>query len=435
MVTIRKLAELAGVSHMAAWRALQNKPGVKPEVRARILALAEAQHYHPNRLAEGLFSGKTRTIGLIIEHVTWYFYSRLCDGVMSAALRDQVHVIILNAATGQGSPSPLPSLINHLIEQRVDGILISAGHDTLPARSVLEMWSHDIVPIVYCDTHSEKPLDQITIDERQLAQLAVDYLLRLGHQRIGYCGMTRQHLRNQEMTRAFQTRGLSLEYFIQEAGALTTANPECAQRYLDQFLHAPHPATAVICFEDHIAEQLLLHAQRRGLSVPGDLSILGCGNDILCYYLTPPLTSIENNPEALGARGYEMIQRRRQEDIDPGERVPESILIQPQLVIRESCGPPGLQIPERSTMEVTREVRPEIARLLPCCSSPRSMRALMTQLGLRNAEHFRLTYLLSALNAGYLERTIPDKPRSSRQQYRLTAKGQAWIQERVKGEG
>ena len=54
MVSIRKLAQLAGVSHMTVWSALHDKPGVSPEVRARILALAEEYHYHPNRLVEGL---------------------------------------------------------------------------------------------------------------------------------------------------------------------------------------------------------------------------------------------------------------------------------------------------------------------------------------------------------------------------------------------
>ena len=67
MVSLRKLAELAGVSHMTVWSALHDKPGVSPEARARILALADEYHYHPNRLVEGLITGKTRTIGHITE--------------------------------------------------------------------------------------------------------------------------------------------------------------------------------------------------------------------------------------------------------------------------------------------------------------------------------------------------------------------------------
>lgn len=102
MVTIRKLAEIAGVSHMTVWLALHGKPGIRPEVRARVLALAEAQHYHPNRLAEGLLSGHTRTIGLIVEHVAWHFPSRICHGVLNAAFQDEVHVITLGMLDKNG---------------------------------------------------------------------------------------------------------------------------------------------------------------------------------------------------------------------------------------------------------------------------------------------------------------------------------------------
>jgi len=339
MVSIRKLAELAGASHTAVWFALQNKPGVSPEMRARILALAEEYHYRPNRLVEGLITGNTRTIGHITEHSTWYFYSRLCAGIISAAYYDRVHAITINAAIEQPRP-PVSQFIEQLIEQRVDGIILSVGQVTLSTKSVLEMWSHDIVPVLIGDSMCEKPLDWINTDERQLAYLAVDYLLHLGHRHIAYCGLDRQRSRNQQMYQAFQARGLSLECFIHEA-MMTAPDPQTANAHLDFFQSRVRPPTAIICFEDCMAMQLLLHAQKRGLRVPGDLSILGCSNNIVCGFLTPALTTIEQYPEEIGRRAYELVQRRRQEGEEPGKRKPETILVAPKLVIRESCGPPG----------------------------------------------------------------------------------------------
>ena len=315
-------------------------------------------------------------------------------------------------------------------------------------KSVLEMWSHDIVPVLLCATPGEKPLDYIATDERRLVNTAIEYLRHLGHQRIAYCGLHQANPRNQEMRRAFQTHGISLDSFLEEA-YMTAPDHARADMHLDDFFRKPSPPTAVICFNDQMAAQLLLHAQRRGLRIPGDLSILGCSNEILCGYLTPELTSIESFPNQVGARAYELIQRRRTEGTAPGERVPETILIPPQLVIRESCGPPdprrhapvpqspGYQLPratlkhDEHTMEDTMEVSATLTRLLPLCVGPRSKRELMTQLGLHNEEHFRKAYLQPALQAGYLERTIPDTPRNRWQRYRLTAKGQALI----KGEG
>ncbi len=441
MVSIRKLAELAGVSHVTVWRALRGKPGVNPQVLERILALAAAHHYHPNRLAEGFFSGKTRTIGLVVENLPSYFYSRMCNGVMEAAFADRVHVITLNMYGINGEPRQLSLLISLLIEQRVDGIIIASGLVPVPAQLVFEMWSHDIVPVVLCDTPSEKPLDRVQTDERRLTQMALEYLWQLGHRRIIYCGYDPMSARNYAMKQAFLAHGIPLEYFIEKAHIYVSL-PEQADEYLDAFCRMPAPPTAITCFDDHQAMQLLLRAQRRGWRVPDDVSIIGCGNDCLgCALLTPTLTSIEQNPEEIGARAYAVLQRRQREGDAPSTWMPETICVPPTLVTRESCAPLHERTPvsrvaadgSRSrpkpaancppTTEVTTDVHPPLARILAACSGALSKRELMLRLGLRNEKHFRVAYLTPALDSGYLERTIPDKPRSSQQCYRLTARG------------
>jgi len=68
-----------------------------------------------------------------------------------------------------------------------------------------------------------------------------------------------------------------------------------------------------------------------------------------------------------------------------------------------------------------------VARLLPLCQAPQSRDDLMRQLELSHREHFRKAYLLPALDGGLLERTIPDKPQSSKRRYRLTAEGHKWL--------
>lgn len=77
------------------------------------------------------------------------------------------------------------------------------------------------------------------------------------------------------------------------------------------------------------------------------------------------------------------------------------------------------------TEQVTPEVTPEVAKFLPLCEEPKSRKELQQLLGLKDEEHFRKAYLIPALENGYIERTIPDKPQSRLQKYRLTAKGKA----------
>ena len=300
------------------------------------------------------------------------------------------------------------------------------------------------MPVSLMEISCDKPLDHITTDERRLAQTAVDYLLHLGHQRLAYCGLDRQWARNQEMRRVMRSKGLTLEFFIEEAG-LTSPDSQKAEEHLDAFFRAPHPPTAVFCFGDNTAMQLLLHAQRRGLRVPGDLSILGCGNARLCDFLTPALTSIEQFPEEIGRLAFALIQRRRREGMEPGERKAERVIVPPSLVIRESCGPPEPRTPAlplicpgvpstvetpSTTHQETLQVDASLRRLLQACRTPATRKELMNSLGLHDRVNFRRVYLVPALQAGYLERTIPDKPHSSRQRYRLTVDGE----KRVKGE-
>jgi len=439
MISLRKLAELAGVSHLSVWRALHNRPGINPQVRAQILALAEQHHYHVNRLAEGLFTGNTRTIGHITPTLKWGFHARVAEGVAQAAVRAQDHCIIMPLYNDNSHRHTIATAISQLIEQRVDGIVILTGGiaDVISTKSILEMRSHGVVPVAICDSLCEKPIDRTLTDERKIAQLVVEYLLHLGHTRIAFCGLDARYARNQEMRRAFQSYGLSLEYFIEEAN-LTAPDPDGAEEVLDQLYHKPYPPTAIICFGDQMATQLLHHAQHRGLRTPGDLSILGCSNDMICGFLTPALTSVEQQPEELGRRAFDLIQRRRREEIAAEDWAPETLFVQPKLIIRESCSPPESPRrvhlrgftpalnPSDHTAHDTAQVTPEIERLVRACDAEYGKHDLMVRLGLRHTEHFRRAYLIPALEAGYVERTIPEKPHSKKQRYRLTKKGQIW---------
>jgi ATP-dependent DNA helicase RecG len=73
------------------------------------------------------------------------------------------------------------------------------------------------------------------------------------------------------------------------------------------------------------------------------------------------------------------------------------------------------------------EVTPEVAKLLPLCIQPSSRQELQTALSLRDADHFRIAYLQPAIASKYIERTVPDKPNSRLQKYRLTSKGRSWL--------
>jgi ATP-dependent DNA helicase RecG len=88
------------------------------------------------------------------------------------------------------------------------------------------------------------------------------------------------------------------------------------------------------------------------------------------------------------------------------------------------------EVTPEAAPEVTGEVTPEVKRLLPLCATPKTRRELQAALRLKDDDHFRVAYVLPALHGGFIEMTIRDKPTSSKQRYRLTEKGRAWLRSR-----
>ncbi|PYJ51280.1 MAG: transcriptional regulator [Verrucomicrobia bacterium] len=158
--------------------------------------------------------------------------------------------------------------------------------------------------------------------------------------------------------------------------------------------------------------------------------------------LTRPHASIPRNPllaeplflaryiERAGTGTLDMIARCR----EAGLKQPEFRQDGSQFVQTLWRWGLTLEVIPEVTREVTPEVTPEVARLLPLAVRPASRQELQRALSLRDDEHFRIAYLLPAIAAGYLEMTIPEKPTSRLQKYRLTEKGRAWLTARKKEE-
>lgn len=331
-MTLRKLAALAGVSYVTVYNALHGKPGVSQEVRMRILALADEYQYHVDRSVTGHIREKTRAIGCIVPGIFQDFAGRILRGVLRASHNSPYHVIPMESGfTLHGTKVA----IHALIEQGVDGILFLCSHqEALPATAVLGMRSNNVMPIAV-DIQEEKGIDLLRNDEQEMADLAVDYLLRLGHRRIWYIGPT-QHSRARAVTRAFNRRKLGGSTLFEATGLSYSLDRRLADDVMSHLIRSAPAPTAVIAFEDHIAVQLLQQATRHGIRVPDDLSILGYGNLEVASYVVPSITTIEQQPEELGRRAFTLFLRRVNEDAALAPH-PICEIIPAQLLQRDSC--------------------------------------------------------------------------------------------------
>ncbi|MHB9132071.1 MAG: LacI family DNA-binding transcriptional regulator [Armatimonadota bacterium] len=340
MPSLRKLAQLAGVNPSTVTRALRDDPRIGQETRRRIQSLAEQYHYLPNRLTQSLMTGRSNTIGIVLPSVVTPYSARLLAGVLQHAATAGYRVIIRES---QYQLAHSLEAIQMLIEQRMDGVLLDCGHlEAIPRKVVLELRSQRVIPVGLDATNFDIPVDHVHTDEEALAVQAVDYLVRLGHQRIAFVGKTVDGQlagRGHFVLKALQQRLLPMRYFFD-----TREQPPYNQlptgALLDQILSVKPSPTAIIAWEDPIAAILLKEAGRHGLRVPRDLSILGFGNLAFSSLTTPTLTTFEQHPEIVGQQAFDLLLSRLNENDSGIVHPPKSIAIRPTLVKRESCALP-----------------------------------------------------------------------------------------------
>lgn len=338
MINIRQLAALAGVSIGTVSLALRDNARISQETRQRIQQLALQYHYLPNRLTEGLISGKTRTIGCILPNVTCTFYARILRGVLDRAFETSYHIITLET---HSKLMHTCKAIHEMVARRVDGILVSSEHPAMiPRETVQEMLRHNVWPVSIDNTQFEEPVDAVKSDEITLAQMMVDYLYDLGHRKIAYVGDIpggKLYDRSLNIAKAMRLHGLPTTSFI-DAFTDDLTNLK-AESIVTKILSIPTPPTAVICWEDRAAMKLLPHFNERGLRIPRDISILGCANMDAADFANPRLTSVEQFPEEIGKQALDLIISRSMTGQDYTALSPKTITIPVKFVKRDSCGP------------------------------------------------------------------------------------------------
>ncbi|MHB9132096.1 MAG: LacI family DNA-binding transcriptional regulator [Armatimonadota bacterium] len=339
MVSVRKLAALAGVSIATVSRALRDDPSVRPETKQRILDIAKQFHYNPNRLTQGLFTGKSRTIGFIVPHLNTTGYVNMLRGVLSEAYANAHHVIVSEGHTGS---KELRDIFRQLVAQRVDGILCRPmTQEPIPREALLESKSNGIITIGIDLYSIDSPIDHVRCDEEQLAETIVEYLVNLGHRRIAFVGEMSRHQvygRGVVIQQALRKRGLPTDMFCE--GQNHRLDTERAREVLQQLLTMKQPPTAIIGWDDPVACRLLQQAQQFHIQVPQEVSIIGAGNMAIAEYAVPTLTSVEQFGEELGRAAVRMLIKRIQGEEERDAHQVETVNIPCQIVERDSCAPP-----------------------------------------------------------------------------------------------
>jgi DNA-binding LacI/PurR family transcriptional regulator len=287
MATLRDVAERAGVSAATASRVITGSARVRTETRERVeRAMRELLYVPPGAV-------RTGAIGLLVPELANPIFPALAQAMETQATRAGLATILCNI---RGSTVTEAEYMQMLLERRVDGmIFISSEAADLRAdhghyARLVGQGAH----IVFVNGAVETlDVPHVGVDERAAGQIATQHLLDLGHRHIGFVAgpdrfrPTREKALGREV--ALDAAGISPNGLVAHA-AFGVEGGRVAMRAL---LEKPEPPTAVICSSDLMAIGALREAHTRGLSVPGDVSIVGFDGIEAAAWIDPPLTTVE----------------------------------------------------------------------------------------------------------------------------------------------
>lgn len=339
-VTLRDVAEVAGVSPTTASFVLNNRcESIPEETRQRVLDAARQLNYRPNLSARALATGKTRRIGIVLNQPESFstrdtYFNEILEGIIQRATEHDHNVLLLSAHYPSWQP-----LFADITGGAVDGVLqISLFVDYALTPALLDAG----FPLVCVNFHTDHPANlSVDCDNVMGGRLAARHLLDLGHQRIAlfYPG---DHLswgaeRLLGVRSAIDEAGLTLDpryVFTWEERSLPS--PEWVAGAIDRLLKLKPRPTAVICCDEIRARYLAEMLPRRGLRVPDDISVVSFNSTEISERCIPPLTSVRQPLAQIGREAVDMLLTRIR-----NEPVPEPIVRFPMhLEVRESTAAP-----------------------------------------------------------------------------------------------
>jgi DNA-binding LacI/PurR family transcriptional regulator len=288
-VTIRDIAERAGVSKGAVSYALNGRPGVSDDTRERILAIARELGWYPNRAARALSAARADGCGLVLARpanilgLEPFFMEFIAGAESELASRSMALTIQLV----QDVEDEIEVYRRWWGERRVDGVLVMDLRVDDPRVDELVRLG---MPAVVVGGPLGGKLPAVWHDEETVVVEAVRYLAALGHERIAHVAGVSAFVHTRQRTDAF--RRATEELGVRAQVTTTDYSPESGARETRRLLSLPEPPTAIVFDSDLLAVTGLGVAQQMGFVVPDEVSIVGWDDSLISQVVHPPLTSI-----------------------------------------------------------------------------------------------------------------------------------------------
>ncbi len=335
-VTIKNIAERAGVSHATVSRALRDHPLVALKTTTRIKRIADDLDYVPSALARSLKNGRSKTLGVIVSRIDDPYCSVVLQGIEDFLHYEGYTYFVASSNRDYAKEKVIVRMMN---ERRVDGIIICS---TSVSKEHHRQFKKFGIPIVLVNNQAaEESENSIYHDDQFGNRQLTSHLIELGHMRIGYLGNLLAGRTTEDRLTGFkeemEVTGLSIvdEFIFQGPNG----RPEGGFTGGEYFLQLPSRPTAIICFNDMMAIGLIKALHKAKLNVPSDCSVVGFDNISISAYANPSLTTFDQPKYQLGQKAARMMLTILTPSVDERDPCPTVVTTRGRILVRNSTGP------------------------------------------------------------------------------------------------
>ncbi|WP_179225516.1 LacI family DNA-binding transcriptional regulator [Hymenobacter mucosus] len=335
--SISDLARQLGVSVSTVSRALSDKASISDATKKKVWKLAKELHYQPNHLAAGLRKGRSNLLGVMVPHIDGHFFTMVVKGIETVASKAGFNVMICQSNEDVAHER---KNIETLLSAQVEGILVSLARTTRDFKHFEKVRKQEI-PLVFFDRVLDGlDVSAVVIDDREGGYQATKHLIQQGYRRIAHFGGP-QYLniykhRRQGYIDALLEAGLPVE---EELVFYCDMTQEDGVRGMQQMLALRQRPDAVFSSSDFSVVGALQELKRHHLRVPTDIALVGFSNETFTSLTEPMLTSVDQRCEQMGQSAVRLFLEMRDETSSAFS--PRRVVLQPDLLIRESSQRPG----------------------------------------------------------------------------------------------
>jgi len=330
----KRLAEVArkvGVSEATVSRVLNGKPGVSDSTRQAVLTALDVLGYErPTKLR----GERARLVGLVLPELTNPIFPALAEIIGGALTQNGCTPLLCTQNAGGITEADYVDL---LLAQQVSGVVFLGGNysQAEAAHEHYDRLREVKLPTVLVNARIPRlSFPTVSTDDAAAAEQAILHLHQLGHRRIGMLMGPTDHIPSQRKLAAarplLERLGAPLADDLVVQGLYSLESGQAgASRLLSR------GATAIVCASDPLALGAVRAARRRGLSVPGQVSVVGYDDSALMSCTEPPLTTVRQPIESMGRTVIDLLLSQMAGTAEAGDE----LLFEPELVLRGSTGP------------------------------------------------------------------------------------------------